>query len=163
MHGPFIFPVGDLLTHPGTRRSVPFAGDLEVESEYARLVGPVTGGAVLEGLVNGVYASIDVRADVEFTCNRCLRPFASPLQVEFSQVFAGELDEDGYKIDHDRIDLEPPLRDEVTLALPLVPLCRPECKGLCAICGADLNTEPCTGHAETEASPFAVLKDMISD
>jgi uncharacterized protein len=163
MDSPFIFSVGDLLAHPGARRPISFSGELKVESEFARLVGPVVGGASLEGLANGVYASIEAEADVESTCNRCLQPFSSTCRVAFTQIFADELDEDGYRIDNDRIDLEPPLRDEVTLALPLVPLCRPDCKGLCATCGTDLNTEPCRGHADLEASPFAALKDIISD
>jgi len=163
MDGPFTFAVGDLLAHHGDRRPITFSGELGIQSEYARLIGPVSGSGLLEGVPNGVYAAVEGETPVEYICNRCLQPFQSICRLSFTQVFAGDLDEDGYKIDNDRIDLEPLLRDEVTLSLPLVPLCRPDCKGLCATCGTDLNTDPCTGHAESEASPFAALKDIISD
>ncbi len=57
----------------------------------------------------------------------------------------------------------PDLRDfdAVLLALPLRPLCRPDCLGLCGVCGADLNTGSCPGHGEAAASPFTVLRDLL--
>jgi uncharacterized protein len=48
-----------------------------------------------------------------------------------------------YPIAGDHIDLEPMTREAVVLGLPLAPLCRPDCKGLCPTCGAELNRGPC--------------------
>ncbi len=62
---------------------------------------------------------------------------------------------------HGWIDLESPIRDEVGLALPLKPLCRDDCLGLCPTCGTDLNTEPCEGHEDLSSSPFAVLEQFL--
>ena len=58
-----------------------------------------------------------------------------------------DADEDGYSLDGDLLDLEPVLRDALVLALPLAPLCRQDCPGLCAECGALLaQAGPDHGH-----------------
>jgi len=59
------------------------------------------------------------------------------------------------------IDLGQTLRDEASLAIPLVPVCRPDCKGLCPTCGSDLNTDPCSGHADESTSPFGALRHLL--
>ena len=50
---------------------------------------------------------------------------------------------DTYPLRHDEIDLEPMVHDAVLLELPQAPLCRPDCRGLCPTCGADLNAQSC--------------------
>ena len=52
-------------------------------------------------------------------------------------------DEDTYPIEGDHLDLQPLVRDALLLELPLAPLCREDCRGLCPECGADLNAAPC--------------------
>ena len=54
-----------------------------------------------------------------------------------------DLDEDTYPLEGDQLDLRPLVRDALLLELPLAPLCREDCRGLCAECGADLNLGPC--------------------
>ncbi|MFZ0013870.1 MAG: YceD family protein, partial [Acidimicrobiia bacterium] len=69
--------------------------------------------------------------------------------------------EDGYAIEDATVDLSGPTTDELALAMPAAPLCRLDCKGLCPICGTDLNSEPCDGHGEDSDTPFAALKDLF--
>ena len=87
-------------------------------------------------------------------CARCLAPFRSPLEFGFSLHadrtgtggrYERELEQDDYIVFHDgrRLDLDEQLREAALLARPMAPLCRPDCKGLCAQCGADLNEGPC--------------------
>jgi uncharacterized protein len=82
-------------------------------------------------------------------CRRCLAPVQVPVDDEIDLVFSAdpELQEDPavYPIDpdSDQLDLEPAIREEIALRVSAFPLCRPECKGLCATCGADLNAGPC--------------------
>jgi uncharacterized protein len=77
-------------------------------------------------------------------------------------LFGIEPDEDRLPIERGgHIDLEPVVRDEVGLALPLVPLCREDCLGLCPTCGTDLNTAPCSGHADEIESPFSALRQLL--
>jgi uncharacterized metal-binding protein YceD (DUF177 family) len=87
-------------------------------------------------------------------CARCLAPFRSPLEFAFSLHadrsgsggrYERELELDDYVVFHDgrRLDLDEQLREAALLARPMAPLCRPDCKGLCTQCGADLNEGPC--------------------
>jgi uncharacterized protein len=83
------------------------------------------------------------------------------IEVEGTQHFAKEPDEDGYAIVDRAVDMAGPATDELALALPSAPLCSPECKGLCPTCGSDLNRDPCDGHGDDSDSPFAALKDLL--
>ncbi|MBL9037729.1 MAG: DUF177 domain-containing protein [Archangium sp.] len=73
-----------------------------------------------------------------------------------------ELDEiDAEPFDGKVIDLDPVVREQVVLALPLSVLCRDDCKGLCTTCGAELNEKDCGHGAEKQADPrLAKLKDI---
>ena len=102
-------------------------------------------------------------------CARCLDPLTSHLEVDIQQLFVypgNEIDEDdeddeiGQLVD-DYVDLEPVLRDAVVLALPLAPVCREDCPGLCPQCGARLaDVEP--GHRHDEVDPrWAALRVTV--
>ncbi len=102
-------------------------------------------GAFLEG---------DAHATVSQECVRCLRPIVSPVDMTFAEQYYAKLNvesgapmaeppRDAKVIGSDfLIDLTPLLREEVILATPQAPLCRPDCKGLCPVCGLDLNEAP---------------------
>lgn len=163
MNAPFDLNVGDLITHPGRTRVVEVAGGIEAGIEHARVSGPVVARLRLEGLTDGVFVRGGIEAPIHLVCNRCLTEWDEELQVEMKQLFARDLAEDAYSIEGQSIDLGNAIRDEIFLVLPLVSLCQENCQGLCETCGADLNTAPCQGHDEEEASPFAVLKDLLPD
>ncbi len=102
---------------------------------------------LLETYIGGVMAKGTVRAPWVGVCRRCCAPVAGEVSVSVKERFAepadAEGDEDAYLIEDDTIDLYPLVRDAVLLELPLAPLCRPDCKGLCPWCGTDLNERPC--------------------
>ena len=66
-----------------------------------------------------------------------------------------------FKVVGDVLDLEPALRDAVVLALPLSPLCRPDCLGLCTTCGENLNDNPDHEHEEVDPR-WAALADLAT-
>lgn len=119
-------------------------------------------GALLEG---------DARATVSQQCARCLRPIASPVDAHFAEQYYVTLNvETGVPMPEAplhaktigsdfRIDLTPLLREEVILATPQAPLCRPDCKGLCPVCGLELNGSPHVHEADGDER-WAVLKDL---
>ncbi|MFT4231840.1 MAG: YceD family protein [Leucobacter sp.] len=85
----------------------------------------------LESVHEGILVTAEVRTTVHAECGRCLKAFAAPFQVEFQELFAYTPTEaDEYGVHGDHVDLEPPLRDAVVLALPFQPVCRPDCPGL---------------------------------
>ena len=102
----------------------------------------------------GAYLEGSADASLEAICSRCLIPIETPVHADFAeQYFAkfgvaageslGEAPTDAKSIGSDfKIDLTPLLREELILATPIAPLCRPDCEGLCAVCGDDLNQRP---------------------
>jgi uncharacterized protein len=115
---------------------------------------------------------------LEVECSRCVEPFRVPVDAELDQMFlpegaeitaASDDDEDdGQQADagvsfykEDTIDLGELMRDEFYLALPMKPLCRPDCKGLCPICGVNWNRETCTCRAEWTDPRLDSLKTLL--
>lgn len=156
------FLVSDLADRPGVRRSDAGTLELDLTVGESTATGTATVEVTLEGIDDGVMARFDAAFTAHLICNRCLLEWDEPLEVSAVQVFESEPDEDGYRLGRDdTIDLNGPVRDEVALAIPIRPLCRPDCRGLCPTCGSDLNSDPCDGHEETASSPFAVLQGLL--
>lgn len=97
----------------------------------------------LEAVMDGVLVSGEVRAPLAGECGRCLEPVETEVRVDIQELYAYEgtegLEDDDPRLDGDYLDLEPAVRDAVVLALPLTPLCGPDCAGLCPRCGARLD------------------------
>ncbi len=103
----------------------------------------------LESVMDGVLVTVALQAPVTGECGRCLEPLSDVLGVRFQELYAypgAQITEDGdediSEMQGDLLDLEPALRDAVVLALPLTPLCREDCEGLCADCGERLADLP---------------------
>ncbi len=104
----------------------------------------------------GVAARGGFRATLDLVCCRCLEFFALTIADSFevqylpSQALAGEDEAElsGAQLDvvplaEDRIDVDALLRENILLSLPVQPVCRETCRGLCPRCGASLNVGPC--------------------
>ena len=130
---------------------VPEGGDLQLE-------------VLLEDVSDGVLVTASVRAPLAGECARCLDEFTGAAHVHFRELFAAEAGgsgDDGYLLDGDLLDLEPALRDALVLDLPLSPLCREDCPGLCSTCGIRLaDAGPDHGHPD-DGGVWAVLKDLF--
>jgi uncharacterized protein len=118
----------------------------------------------LEAVMEGVLVSGTASAPLVGECGRCLDPIASEIEVDLQELYAypeSEATEDeASRLHGDFLDLEPVLRDAVVLALPLAPLCREDCGGLCTVCGARRDDVDC-GHEVAPADPrWAALNDL---
>jgi uncharacterized protein len=106
----------------------------------------------------------DFIAEINLECVRCLDEFSQPLKWSVTDLYAFDrrnITESGLLVPEDgQIDLEPLLREYALLEVPISPVCKPDCKGLCPVCGENLNKTDCGHHPEPD-SPFAVLKDML--
>ena len=100
----------------------------------------------LESVMDGVLVTGTALVTVSGECSRCLEPLAFDREVDIQELYEypetdhrgrvveSQDDEDELpKLEDDLLDLEPALRDAVVLALPLQPLCQPDCQGLCKI------------------------------
>jgi uncharacterized protein len=134
---------------------VALAGPLEASGiDPGRSVVPAGAEAevdlVLRPFDGGIEAVGTVRAPWVGTCRRCAEPVSGELVVDVRERFgdrapASELPEDDemYPIVDDIIDLGPLARDAIVLELPMAPLCRDDCAGLCPVCGANRNEGEC--------------------
>jgi uncharacterized protein len=142
--------VRDLVGRPGASKVEQVAGTLEtLETELASLArdAPIRGELVLESIVEGIVASGRLEGAFELRCARCLREFERGFAVDLQELFVmfPHEDSDEYPLDPEGF-LEPDqmVRDVVGVELPFAPVCRQDCRGLCARCGGDLNLGECT-------------------
>ncbi|HVL64493.1 MAG TPA: DUF177 domain-containing protein [Actinomycetota bacterium] len=160
----FTVSVAEVLGRPGTYRDIRLSAPLPgVRTKLARLGdAPVRGDLRAESVVEGILVTGRAEAPVVATCARCLRDVQTAASPELCELFVAPgtqvaPDEDVYEIRGTDIDLEPALRDALTLALPLNPLCREDCKGICARCGADLNATSCDCSDDDVDPRWAIL------
>jgi len=131
----------------------------------------------LESVIEGVLVSGSARVRVEGECSRCLDPVTDEVTVDVSELYvypetdargrvvrpaAGDTDtvDDEPTVEDDLIDLVPTLRDAVVLELPIAPVCRESCPGLCPQCGYRLADDPEHHHDQVDAR-WAALAGML--
>lgn len=153
--------IADLVGHTGRTREFSGSRPVSLELGESTVDGLLHVAGSLTGTTDGVQAEFTASAVVHFQCVRCLAEWDETLEVAGSHHFSVIPDEDGYTIEGATVDMFNPAKDELSLAIPPAPLCDVDCRGLCPICGTDLNSDPCDGHGEESDSPFAVLKDLF--
>ena len=121
--------VADLLSHPGARRAVDVAGEVDdLIRTAAVVVGPVRLALTLERIPDGIVARGTVSADWRAQCSACLGDLARTLEVHVDELFeAPPVDGETYPIQGHEIDLEQLIRDAVLLELPVAPICDAWC------------------------------------
>jgi DUF177 domain-containing protein len=174
--GDFVFDMRSLGRQPGSFRD---------ETRTAHAPDGLGSGLVLvpagadvaldlrfEAVSEGVLVTGSAVAPLAGECARCLEPLTSTIEVSFQELYRylpdpgeDETDDEERFLDGDRLDLEPAFRDAVVLALPLSPLCREDCPGLCAECGARLaDAGPLHGHGEETDPRWGPLRQLdVSD
>lgn len=158
--------VSDLLSKPGSSRIETGSIPLDISITNASVTSDGAIEAKLQSLSDGLVAGGTVTFDSQLSCNRCLLEWTEAMTVDFSQVYRFEPQDEDTELgieDRVSIDLEVPIHDEATLALPTVSLCSDDCLGLCPVCGANMNSDPCDGHEPEIDSPFAALQDLFKE
>jgi uncharacterized protein len=169
---PLVLDTRELGRRPGSQRKVSFTApapaDLGIEVLRVPEGSPVDFELRLEAVMEGVLVTGQAHAGLEGECVRCLETIHDDVVADFQELFAYEEsdtathpqdgeDDDVSRLEGDLIDLEPTVRDTVVLGLPLSPLCRDDCQGLCPRCGADLNAGPCSCPADDRDPRWAAL------
>jgi uncharacterized protein len=107
----------------------------------------------IQSFVGGLWVRGEVAAPWFGVCRRCSLRVEGRTSVILSERYVDERrveDDDAYLIENDFIDLEPMIHDALLLEIPLAPLCREDCAGLCLHCGGDRNETPCDCQAPTD-------------
>ena len=114
---------------------------------------------------DGVSLKAEVKAQLHSRCSRCLEPVQVPLRANVEAIYARQSDPedpDLYLFEGDTLELEEAVKDALLLEMPLRLLCKPDCKGLCPVCGTDLNQSTCTcQEGNVVTGPFSALKDYV--
>lgn len=167
---PLVLDTRELGRRPGSMRALHRVVPAPAGLALVDVIGIPEGADLeldlrLESVMEGVLVSGTATAPVEGTCGRCLDPVAETLTVRVQELFAYAPDPDDDEDDTslmegDLLDLEPVLRDAVVLALPMTPLCDPDCAGLCPECGERLDDLP-ADHAHAPVDPrWAALTSL---
>jgi DUF177 domain-containing protein len=147
---PLVFDTRTMGRQPGTARSetriVQAPADLRVALASVPVGADVKLTVMLEAVSQGVLVTTEAAVPVTGECARCLEPVTSSVDVDFRELYEqdqgppapGDDDSDRRFLQGELLDLEPAFRDAVVLALPLAPLCRADCPGLCVQCGVRL-------------------------
>jgi uncharacterized protein len=134
----------------------------------------------VEGVIDGTFVR---------ECVRCLKPYEAYAEVPFTAAYQGsdptvrtreratkdrrqepdeeetsetsDREDDLYVCTGDRVELAEMLREHIILSIPMQPLCREECRGLCPVCGHDRNEEPCSCIEAPQVNPFAMLQERL--
>jgi uncharacterized protein len=155
---PLIFDIRELGRRAGSMmevvRSVPAPGHLGGGVAVVPVGSDLGLDLRFEAVVEGVLVSGTASVTVTGECARCLDPVEWDETMPVTELFLhepGPAEEELPVLDGDLLDLRQVLRDAVVLALPLAPLCRPDCPGLCVVCGARLADDP--QHSHTSIDP----------
>jgi uncharacterized protein len=130
-------------------------------------------GFELQRRMERVYGKVWAQAQATLTCGRCLKDYQETIEADFQIMFVPrptEVGQDGDPedpelsvafFDGENLPLGEEIRQELELRLPFAPLCRNDCKGLCAVCGQDLNQEDCGHHSAGASGAFSALNHLF--
>jgi uncharacterized protein len=152
-----------------------------VDPEDLHILGDVRFDGVLQKKDQRFRLKGRVQATLELTCGRCAEPFQLPIDTEVDLTYVPQpssqpaahskrddpevelSDEDlttAYYRDH-VLDFAEMLREQFYLAMPMRPLCREDCKGLCPHCGTNLNTGTCNCEVRWQDPRLAGLQSLM--
>lgn len=156
--GPVVEPLawnvaGLLDDEAGATRDYEVAGVTIDLGDDLRLADPIEGKVRLARTNRGLLVIADLSTSLQAECSRCVREIEVPIDVFIEEEAIPTLDlHSGHPIDldageedllrltdHHELDLEGPVREAILLAEPIAPLCRPDCPGLCLVCGERLD------------------------
>jgi len=127
----------------------------------------LSGLATISRTTEGLLVQVKGQAWLEIECVSCLDNFNKMLQFDFIEMytFPSNADQDTEMIlpDDSQIDLSPLIREYLHLDIPINPICKPDCQGLCPICGENLNQSSCQHDDEVSDPRFEVLKTLLDD
>lgn len=154
--------------------------DEETEDGGAVEALDLNGSVKVTRLGDGLLVQGDVEAKVQLQCSRCLDDISLPVDASLEEQFQPTVDvETGRPIKREEeeeddtiflidtnhlMDLTEPVRQALLVAIPMRPLCREDCQGLCVVCGANLNYTDCGHRQQTEDKRWEALRALnISD
>jgi uncharacterized protein len=162
---PFRFNVGFIINEEvGYTHHFPFDFDtIQLGNDFE--LQDFHGSSQVSRTPQGLLVQGDFSGRTAIQCVRCLTDFSQLLHWDFTELYAftkKSVTDSGLLLPEDaHLDLEPLLREYALLEVPIKPICREDCKGLCPVCGENLNERDCGHRPEEDISPFSDLKNLL--
>ncbi len=168
--------VAQLLKEPaGTQRSHDLSEDIRGIDDDLQVQDLLVGRVRMLRTAAGILVTATLKTAVRLECCRCLEPVCVPIELQIEEEFHPSVDihtgaklplmeseEDATIIDEQHIlDLAEIVRQTIFVALPMHPLCREDCAGLCAQCGQNLNEAQCDCVSQTADPRLEILKELL--
>ena len=156
--------VKDILVNDGDTTEI--SGSIEYETlenngDIITFITPIE----FSGELRNDNGDINVKGEIEFEykvkCHRCGEEFTSSLKCDVEEIYSAIQTDSSYLLKGDEIDLKDMIIDNIHLNLPIKFLCKDDCKGVCTICGTNLNYKSCNCK-KTETDPrLSVLTELL--
>jgi len=159
--------VGFLINQPvGTSRD--FVFDIShVHLPPDLVLDNLAGSAHITRTAQGLLVRVKLHASIETECVRCLANFPLRLETDFTELYAfsanSVTDSDLRMPENGYINLAPLVREYMILEIPIRPICQPSCKGLCPICGENLNETSCVHPDEVIDPRLSILGSLLDE
>lgn len=163
-----IIDISRLLLNDGA--SITINGSILVDSQFFNdqnivFNTPVNASGDIKSIRGMLYLTLDISAEYIAKCSRCLADTAEKLDFTINEVFSKpgleNENDDVIILDSNEIDLKDIIEQALSCAMPITSLCSVDCKGLCSICGCNLNFEDCDCEQDNIDPRLAVLKDFL--
>ncbi len=156
----------------GEARHLKFVKEMETifyRKEYLTFHKPVSINVTLVSTGDSILVTGWVWAELEVSCSRCLSPVVLSLKAPINSEYVGNLGSIGKRdkeverrlYEDSEIDLQDEVESSLLVELPMKPLCQEDCRGLCPICGQNLNIKECDCKRETIDPRLAVLTELL--
>lgn len=161
-----IIQVKDLMLKPGSMKEInlkhTLQSDMGTEIISVKPGEEIELSVRLESVHEGILVTAEGETEAASECSRCLDAIRVRIPINFQELYHYQPEsEEDFFIEQDRVDLEQPLIDAVVLELPIKPLCREDCPGICADCGEKLD-QGNHDHQRPIDPRFDALKDFGS-
>jgi len=107
----------------------------DMETALIKFKGPISAKAMITREDDDIFVDLSVKGTALEECSRCAEIFKVPVLLNKRFLYSAKT--------KPTINMDPDIREEIMLDYPIKPLCKPDCKGLCPVCGMNLNEGGC--------------------
>jgi len=161
----------ELELHRVTASETYAPGALDFQETKFRQAEPLAVSAEADLAGKEIRLRGHVSGALETACDRCLEQIRIPVELDFDLLYRPmdeiALEEEVEVVENeltigffsgDGVNLADVVREQVLLSVPMKIVCRPDCRGLCPVCGVNRNDKECDCSSQYKVSPFAFLK-----
>jgi uncharacterized protein len=138
---------------------------IKTELTEVVFVDPVNFDINLENTGSGIRVKGEIKSAIKLECSRCLTEFKLPVIWAIDDIFytGTPLEEEGYAVKDEKIDLGPPTEEQFVLSIPIKPLCDEACEGICPTCGKPIDESHQPHDEDKIDARLEILKKLLDE